>query len=371
MQRGQRMGEIIRRTKDGRFLGWYLRYIDADGRRKQRASHQPSRELARKMLVEIEARIVRGLVGMPEPKPLAPTVALLCERFLTEYRRPQIKDLDKYRKFAGCALRRALPTLGAHRADAVLPAHLNQLREALSRSCAPGSASLTLTFLKTAFSWAVHEGLVSNNPLRRVVLPARQESIEYLSSEEVKALLTAADHHAATGALAAQRLRVCVHFAVRTGLRKGELFGLRWCDLELATGRLTVARSFATTPKSGKTRHLRLPAAVIPMLTEWRTYCPATPEGLVFPHHQDGRWGMLGNTSAMLGLRELLVAAGCRPIARAWHALRHTFASHFIMSGGNVLSLQQILGHSAVKQTLIYSHLAPDFLAAEIDRVKF
>lgn len=365
------MGEIIRRTKAGRFLGWYLRYIDADGKRKQRASHQPSRELARRMLVEIEARIARGLCGIPEPAPLAPTVAALCERFLAEYRRPKIKDLDKYRTFARSALNRALPTLGTLRADAVQPADLNRLRDALGRRWAAGSASLTLTFLKTAFAWAVREGIIAQNPLRGIELPPRPDCIEYLSADHVRALLAAADRQATAGGLAERMLATCVHFAVRTGLRKGELFGLRWRDLDLGTGRLTVARSFATTPKSGKVRHLRLPAALTPILAQWSTQCPTTPEGLVFPRYHAGGWRMVGNTSAMLGLPALLASAGCRPIARAWHALRHTFASHFIMSGGNVLSLQQILGHSNVKQTLLYSHLAPDYLAAEIDRVQF
>lgn len=54
------MGEVIRRTKGGKFLGWYLRYVDADGKRKQRASKQPSYAEAKRMLVEIEARIARG-----------------------------------------------------------------------------------------------------------------------------------------------------------------------------------------------------------------------------------------------------------------------------------------------------------------------
>jgi site-specific recombinase XerD len=71
------------------------------------------------------------------------------------------------------------------------------------------------------------------------------------------------------------------------------------------------------------------------------------------------------------GLPELLCAANCKPLRRAWHALRHTFASHYIMSGGNILALQKILGHSDLKMTLVYSHLAPEFLAHEMERVRF
>jgi len=51
------------------------------------------------------------------------------------------------------------------------------------------------------------------------------------------------------------------------------------------------------------------------------------------------------------------------PRGQASHALRHTFASHFIHNGGNILTLQKILGHSSLVMTMRYAHLAPDHLA--------
>ena len=49
------------------------------------------------------------------------------------------------------------------------------------------------------------------------------------------------------------------------------------------------------------------------------------------------------------------------------HVLRHTFASHFVMNGGNILVLQKILGHSTVTMTMRYSHLAPDHLQEAVE----
>ncbi|MFC1556724.1 tyrosine-type recombinase/integrase [candidate division KSB1 bacterium] len=54
-----------------------------------------------------------------------------------------------------------------------------------------------------------------------------------------------------------------------------------------------------------------------------------------------------------------------------FHDLRHTFASNFIMSGGNILSLNKILGHSDLKMTMRYAHLAPDYLEGEIERLNY
>jgi integrase len=361
------MGDLVRRG-----TSFYVRYRDVDGVRRMRASHQPTRELARRFLVEIEARIARGKIGIPEPAAPAPTVAELVGRFLAEYRQPRIKDLQKYRRFATSNLRRALPLLGALRADAVTAADLDRLRDQLARRCAPGSAGLTFTFLKTAFAWAARGGLIARNPLYRVPLPPpREPDIEYLSADEVTALLAAADRRAAAGGVAERLLRGAVYLALHAGLRKGELFGLRWRDLDLESRRLTVRSSFATTPKGGRARHLRIPAVVVPVLLELCGKCPQTPQGLVFPRRHRGQWGMCATTGAMLGLPALLAAAGCRPVGRCWHALRHTFASHYIMQGGNILALQKILGHSDLRMTTIYAHLAPDFLGAEMDRLRF
>lgn len=50
------------------------------------------------------------------------------------------------------------------------------------------------------------------------------------------------------------------------------------------------------------------------------------------------------------------------PEGQAVHVFRHTFATHFMMNGGNIITLQRILGHSKIQQTMIYAHFAPDFL---------
>ncbi len=358
------MGDIVRRGS-----AWYVRYKDADGVRRMRASRQPTRELARRMLVEIEARVARGIVGIPERAPAAPTVAEVAERFLTDYSRPRLKNLDRYRRIARIALQRALPLLGELRADAVRPAHLDRLRGDLSKTHAAASVRHSMAFLSTMFGWAVKAGLVANNPLRGVEKPTAVASLEYLGRAEVRALLDLARQRAAVGTAADRCSYAAIHLALHIGLRRGELLGLRFQDVDIEAKRLTVARSFGALPKSGKARHLRLPDLALAVLSPWLMEAPRQL-GVVFPV-LTGPAPRLGTDGDLLGLPELLAAAGCRPLLRPWHALRHTFASHFIMSGGNLLVLQQILGHGDVKQTLQYAHLAPDFMGGEIDKLRF
>lgn len=368
------MGEVIRRMQGGKFIGFYLRWYE-HGRRRQLASKQPTHAEARRMLQAIEGRIARGLCGLDVPKAEIPTVAVLCERFLQEYSRPRVKDLTKYRTHARTALRRALPVLGPLRADAVRPADVAKVRDGLGRRAAPNSVRVTMSFLSTLFSWAERQGILSRNPVRGVELPQRQDAIEYLSHDEVRALLSAAEARAASKKLDDQLLHVCVATALHTGLRKGELFGLRWRDLDLRSGRLTVARSFDGTPKSQKARHLRIPDALSSLLTEWSITCPDTTrlvgDKLVFPCKRRRGYCMAAHSGEMLALPALLAEAGCRPLVRPWHALRHTFASHYMMSGGNLLALSKILGHADIKMTMIYAHLAPDFIGAEMNRIKY
>lgn len=79
----------------------------------------------------------------------------------------------------------------------------------------------------------------------------------------------------------------------------------------------------------------------------------------------------MSSRRATHGLAKLLKLSDCPPLARGWHALRHTFASQFVMQGGNILTLQRLLGHADIAMTLVYSHLAPDFVAGELDRLKY
>ncbi len=369
------MGEVIRLVREGRFLGWYIRYIDVDRRRKMRATHQPTRELARRYLLEVEGRVARSLIGIPEPSPPAPTLAELCERFLTEYERPRIKNLAAYRATARTALARVLRVLGdERRSSEVSRCEALALHQALTTKYKPATVAMTLSIGSRLYSWALGRGLVTENPFGGLDLPPRQPLLEYLSRDEVSGLLNLAGAQAKAQAneehALAQVRYIALLLALQLGLRKGEIFGLRSCDIDFDAARITVARSYKSTPKGGKPRHLRLPSVLSPILRAWLAQCPRTKDGLVVP--VPGRGGpRMGTHQEMLGLPALLAEAGCRPLQRAWHALRHTFASHYMMNGGNLLALQQLLGHASLAMTLVYSHLASDYLGDELEKIPF
>lgn len=119
-----------------------------------------------------------------------------------------------------------------------------------------------------------------------------------------------------------------------------------------------MARSFESLPKNGKTRTLPIPTALLEDLDAWRKVCPKSTK--VVP---------IG-TNCRMGLARLLRESGRRPLSRGWHGLRHTFASIFIEQGGSILALKDMLGHSSLAMSLVYSHLAPSALARDVEKMK-
>lgn len=127
--------------------------------------------------------------------------------------------------------------------------------------------------------------------------------------------------------------------------------GARWSEAEkLPMHRLQGNVVTYAGTKSGRVRHVPIPSDLADLVREhWRTH---------------GHF-----TSCITSFRRALERTTIRlPQGQASHALRHTFASHFIMNGGNILTLQKILGHSTLTMTMRYAHLSPDHLQ---DAVRF
>jgi integrase len=166
--------------------------------------------------------------------------------------------------------------------------------------------------------------------------------------------------------------------AIYCGLRKGELFGLRWSCVHLDAGRLDVLHSYNGLPKAGEKRHLPMHPELVRVLRSWQPLCPATPQRLVFPVSgpRSGRTTggyRMGSREDVHGLLDLLTAAECHWPAdgKPWHMLRHTFAASMVMAGVSLYTVQRLWGHRSPSMTQRYAHLAPEFMAGEVSRLAF
>ena len=151
--------------------------------------------------------------------------------------------------------------------------------------------------------------------------------------------------------------------ALRTGLRFGELRALDWSDINWATKLLTVRhslcryRNIKQTPKSNKERHVPLADDVCEALGKRRA-----EKGFVFG---DGEGRPFDKKRLYRELKMICKKTGLRVIA--WHALRHTFASHLAMAAAPMKAIQELMGHADITTTLRYAHLSSSTLKEVID----
>ncbi len=196
------MGDVKNRGTKDRPL-WYCRYIDADGKRKHRPTHQPTKALAMRYVAEVEARVARGMVGIPEPsaperQAKALTLAALADRFLREAN-PPTKNPERYRSLLRYMLHKhVLPDLGGVPIISIKPGQVEALRD---RKLADGYKVSTVNSMIKAVSilyiWArkqeLHDGMNPTSGLRKT---PPSGLVDYLSSDEVSKLLTHTRQHA-------------------------------------------------------------------------------------------------------------------------------------------------------------------------------
>lgn len=239
----------------------------------------------------------------------------------------------------------------------------------------PATVNRDLDRLKAALSAAVEWGLLEANPLLGVRRIKRdiEERVRYLSPKEEKALraaLAAREVKFKRRRASANRWRLqrrreplpeiagyadhvmpMTLIAINTGLRRGELTQLRWADVDLPGKRVTVRAGYA---KSGKTRHVPLNSEA---LAVFKTYAR---------QHQ-GKGELFGLTCVAKAWGRLMEAAKIEDFR--FHDLRHTFASKLVMSGVDLNTVRELLGHGDIKMTLRYAHLAPEHKAAAVEKL--
>jgi integrase len=316
-----------------------------------------------------------------EPSKL--TLAEYLDRWLQDGARSTVsgKTFERYRQIVTDHI---TPTLGRTPLSKLQPLHIQGLysNKLLTgrKDGAGGLSTQTVVhmhrILRRALGQAVKWQILVRNPVDAVEPPrvARKE-MQALDEAETAKLLIAFERSS---------LRLPVLIAVLTGLRRGELLALRWADIDLETGQLSVKQSLEQTkaglafkqPKTSRSRRtLALPQLGIDALKKHKATQAAHRlnlgpvyqyHGLVFPR-EDGRpWKPDRFSSAFAAQVRRSGAAHVR-----LHDLQHTHATHLLRQGVNPKVVSERLGHSTVAFTLdVYSHVLPgmqDDAARRID----
>jgi integrase len=209
---------------------------------------------------------------------------------------------------------------------------------------------------KAATIWSKETG-IDRNPADQVEVRRPDDQRDrYLSEDELPRLKQALDEKTyckGTNKInkTFYRLRLIVLIAVTTGMRVSEIFGLRWSDVMYGEGLLAVRAKL----KRGKMRYAPMPAE---LAGELRRYPVVIGEDRIFPPKSGATSGRQRVEGSFEDLLERAKIENFR-----FHDLRHTFASWYMMNGGDLYELAKILGHSNIKMTERYAKLARNHIA--------
>lgn len=248
----------------------------------------------------------------------------------------------------------------------------------------PASINRQLNDLRACLNKAVKWGALTASPFDKVE-PMKTDSsakVRYLSRDEETKLRSALDEREArmkaarqsanewraergerayadlSGNVFADHLKPAVLLSLNTGLRQGELFSLKWADVNFEQGNLTVV---GDTAKDGETRHIPLNDEALEVLKQWKIQ-PGIKCQWVF--HGDNGKPFNNVRTSWLGVLE---DAGITDFR--WHDLRHTFASNLVMAGEGLNTVRELLGHSDYKMTQRYAHLAPEHKREAVNKL--
>lgn len=275
-------------------------------------------------------------------------------------------------------------TIMPQRLDAITGRDLELLRTGwLNAGNKPSTANRKMGSISGVFSRAVDWEYLPSSPLDKIK-PLKVDTkgqVRYLLKDEAKNLrnaLEVREHRACLERDSANQwrternkvlfpdlkemvfsdhLKPMVLVSLNTGMRRGELFSLTWPMVNFQTKTITVG---GDTAKTSETRHIPMNAETFNTLKAWKDQ--SGESAFVFPGLEGGR--MEDVKSAWLKLLKDACIVGFR-----WHDMRHDFASRLVMAGVPLNTVRDLLGHTDIKMTLRYAHLAPDVKAAAVELI--
>lgn len=247
-----------------------------------------------------------------------------------------LKDAEKRRNL----LNYAADAMGNPKASELKPEHFLRYRETrIAEGTAPKTVNNVHGYLNAVFNELHRNEIIPfESPLSKTrKIKIQERELTYLTKEQITEVFKKLEDTCIN-----PHVILIAKICLATGCRWGEAQSLH--DKHVKNSRITF-----TDTKSGKNR-------TVPI-------SPALEKEI----HAHGK-GKLFTNSEETFRRTLRQCSFEIPAGQATHILRHTFASHFMINGGNILTLQKILGHSSITVTMRYSHLAPDHLE---DAIKY
>ncbi len=337
---------------------------DATGKRKQ-AWIRIGRMSPKQAQVKLTAILAKKDIG-EYILPGKDTVSVYLARWLRDYAKPSLTP-KAYERYSSICRVHLNPAIGSRLLSQLQPAHIQAMYGQLTAAgLAPRTVKYCHVVLHKALVTAIKWQLLTRNPADGVDIPrAPRTEMQTWDQNELATFLEAAK---ATEYFAA------FYTALATGARRSELLALRWCDLDLIGGQVSISRGLHhlaggqyvfSQPKSAKSvRTIALtPSNALVLKAHWETQVAhglltglsVSKDSLVFSTIEGKP---LRPNTVSRAWANLAVKAGVKVIRL--HDARHTHASLLLKQGVHPKIVQERLGHASIQITLdTYSHVAP------------
>ena len=326
-------------------------YVDyrVDGKRIRKRVGS-NKKLAEAVLKDIEVRIFKGELRPPKPRKQ-------IEEFITEFlnsyeatTKPRTYTryravMDHFRKFLqGQSNLVSLIQITPH--------NIEKYKLERLQCVTHNTANFELGVLRTFFNQAKEFGFIKDNPVKNVKkIRTSRKPPRFFSKEELKAIFDHCDDFE----------RALYSTLLYTGIRRGELQFLEWHDINLEEGVIKIQVKDYWEPKSRVSREIPVHENLIRILKEHKK------------RYGENRWVFSkpnGDQLDHLWRRFQGILKRAEINNATVHTFRHTFASHLVMAGVDLPTVQKFLGHSDIATTMIYAHLAPDHLMNSISKLQ-
>jgi len=344
-------GLVLRIAPTGRKT-WSLSYRNEQGRQQRYTlgtwptiKLDAARKLATKKLGKVaDDTDIAAERRQERMKEEAPTVKEFVDGEYGDWMDANIRDAEGDKARIESSLKTFLKT----KLDRITHKQVERWRTSrLKDGLSPATINRDLRPLRKALTKAVQWEIIDVHPLAK--FPELDEPdegrVRWLDDDEEKRLLEALKLKKTPA-----YLRLATVLAMNTGLRKGELIKLAWSAVDLDGKRITIR---AATSKGNKVRHVPLNQKALQPLDAWREDHPDAVSVFNDLGEFKKSWATLRDNAKLVDFR--------------WHDFRHHFASKLVMAGIDLNTVRELLGHSDIRMTLRYAHLAPEHAAAAVE----
>lgn len=345
------MACIAKQKRRGRYV---IDFYDCQGKRqRQTLKEGTTKKEAKKILRDIEDRIEKGVYIQPKKMPRFSKVADMW----LKTKKPNIRH-STYKQYKGHLENHLKPYFENYKINRV---NYDKVEKFISHCLDNDMNILTLKKilinLGAIMTYAVRKRYIDYNPVRDMEKPKGQsehtdKELNILTPVQILTLLDVVKD---------LKHKTLYMAAVTTGLRQGELLGLKWSDIDLFNNQIHVKRTYNHfrfyEPKTKRSRRkVDVPPQMMKQFKTWRLACPANDLDLVFPNETGGPMSSLNMYN-----RKFLPAIKKAKLQIRFHDLRHTWISLLIDQGENIKYIQNQAGHASIKTTIdTYGHLMKD-----------